>query len=333
MSELRRDPITDRWNIFNTDEPTGPDGFERDVRRSSSALCPFCAGNERLTPGEIFAVRPPGSQRDGPGWSLRVIPNKFPALRVEGELNRRGLGLFDLSNGVGAHEVIIETPEHAKQLADCPPEQIAQVFQACRQRALDLRGDQRLKYSLIFKNFGLSAGASLEHSHSQLIALPVVPKRILEELTGAQRYLEFRGRCGFCDMLDQEIEEQERIVTDNAGFVAYCPFVSSFPFEVAIMPRAHRWDFAAATPAELADLGRIVSDMLRRIRKTLHDPAYNFMILTGSAEAEEPDAYHWRLELVPRLTKVAGFEWGTGFYINPTPPEVAAAALRSTTLS
>ena len=333
MSELRRDPITGRWNIFNTLEPTGPDGFEREVRQSSQALCPFCAGNERLTPGEIFAVRPPGSQRDGPGWDLRVIPNKFPALRVEGDLNPRGVGLFDLSNGVGAHEVIIETPEHTKQLADCSAEHVTRVLQACRQRVLDLRGDQRLKYSLIFKNFGLTAGASLEHSHSQLIALPVVPRRVLEELTGAQRYLEFRGRCGFCDMLDQELQEQERVVADNASFVAYCPFVSSFPFEVAIVPRVHRWDFAAATPDELADLGRLLREMLRRIRQTLHDPSYNFMILTGPVEAEEPEAYHWRLELVPRLTRVAGFEWGTGFYINPTPPELAAAALRSAALS
>ena len=166
MSELRRDPITGRWNIINTDDPMGVEGFQVEPHTPSKAMCPFCSGNERLTPAEIYALRQGPSSPNGLGWSLRVVPNKFPALWIEGELGRRGLGLFDLSNGVGAHEVIIETPDHQKQMADLSLHELEQVFTTFKLRSLDLRGDRRLKYSLIFKNFGLPAGASLEHTHS-----------------------------------------------------------------------------------------------------------------------------------------------------------------------
>jgi len=333
MSELRCDPITGRWNIFNTDEPTGPDQFEVEHHDLSGATCPFCYGNERLTPPEIYAIRPPSSSApNSPGWQLRVVPNKFPALRIEGELGRRGLGVFDLSNGLGAHEVIIETPDHLKQTADLSVEEIEQSLAAFKARSLDLRGDRRLKYTLIFKNFGRSAGASLEHCHSQLIALPIVPKRVSEELKGAMHYFEFRGRCPFCDMLQQEFQDDERIIAENKSFLAFCPFVSSFPFEMCLLPRAHGSDFALIGAEAITDLARILKEVLLRLRVTLSDPSYNFIVHTAPIEAREREEYHWRIELIPKLTKVAGFEWGTGFYINPTPPELAAKALREAAL-
>lgn len=332
MSELRCDPITGRWNIFNTDEPLGPEQFEVERHELSGATCPFCYGNERLTPPEIYAIRPSASAPNSPGWQLRVVPNKFPALRIEGELGRRGLGVFDLSNGLGAHEVIIETPDHQKQTADLSIEEIEQSLIAFKARSLDLRGDRRLKYTLLFKNFGRSAGASLEHCHSQLIALPIVPKRVSEELKGAMHYFEFRGRCPFCDMLQQEFQDDERIIAENKSFLAFCPFVSSFPFEMCILPRAHGSDFALIGAEAIKDLGRILKEVLLRLRVTLSDPSYNFIVHTAPIETREREEYHWRIELIPKLTKVAGFEWGTGFYINPTPPELAAKALREAAL-
>ena len=332
MSELRRDPITGRWNIFNTDEPLGPDGFEVERHEPSGATCPFCAGNEHLTPPEIYAIRPSTSRANGPGWQLRAVPNKFPALRIEGELGRRGLGLFDLSNGLGAHEVIIETPDHTKQMADLTLQELEQVCGAFKARSLDLRGDRRLKYTLIFKNFGRSAGASLEHTHSQLIALPIVPKRVLEELKGAARYFEFRERCPFCDMIQQELKDDERIICENKGFLAFCPYVSSFPFEIWVLPKTHSSDFAAIAQEPMRDLVRILKEVLVRVRMALSDPPYNFIIQTSPIEPREREEYHWHLELSPKLTRLAGFEWGTGFYINPTPPELAAKVLREVSL-
>jgi len=332
MSELRRDPIIGRWNIVNTDEPVGPEGFEIERRPLARTVCPFCPGNERLTPPEIYAVRGPDARANEPGWSLRVVPNKFPALRVEGELQRRGLGLYDLSNGIGAHEVFIETPDHEKQMADLTVEELDAVLQAFAMRSLDLRGDKRLKYTLIFKNYGVAAGASLEHSHSQLIALPIVPKRVAEWLKGAERYFEFRGRCPFCDMIQQEQGDDARIVGENKSFLALCPFVSSFPFEVWLLPKVHSPHFSQMTPDGSRDLARMLRDVLLRLRVSLSDPPYNFVINTSPIEPRERDEYHWHLELIPKLTNVAGFEWGTGFYINPTPPEFAAKILRDVRL-
>ena len=332
MSELRRDPVTGRWNIFVTDEPFGPDAFEVERHTPSGSKCPFEYGNESMTPPEIHVVRPSGGATNGPGWQLRVVSNKFPALRIEGNLDRRGLGVFDFCNGVGAHEVIIETPDHHRQMADLTQEEMERVIQAYTIRSLDLRGDTRFKYILLFKNFGLSAGASLEHTHTQLIALPIVPKRVNEELKGAERYFEFRDRCAYCDMLHQEWQEGERLVCENRLFVALCPYVSSFPFELKVFPKEHHSDFTQISDEAVKDFGAILKEILLRMRVTLSDPSYNFIIHTSPIEPAEREEYHWHLELIPKLTKVAGFEWGTGFYINPTPPELAAKYLREAKL-
>ena len=332
MSELRRDPIIGRWNIIDTDQPTGADGFEVEAHAMGGGKCPFCYSNEGMTPPEIYVIRPPGSAPNSAGWSLRVVSNKFPALKIEGDLARRGLGVFDMCNGVGAHEVIIETPDHSRQTTDLSLEELTAVIRAFKVRSLDLRGDRRLKYTLIFKNFGLSAGASLEHTHSQLIALPIVPKRVQEELKGAERYFEFRERCPYCDMLHQELQEDERVVCENRSFITFCPFMSSFPFEMWILPKEHRADFAQISPEAINDFARILKETLVRLRIGLSNPAYNFIIHTAPIEPRERDEYHWHMELIPKLTKVAGFEWGTGFYINPTSPELAAKLLRDVAL-
>ncbi|HEX9780115.1 MAG TPA: galactose-1-phosphate uridylyltransferase [bacterium] len=332
MSELRRDPITGRWTIIETLEPSGPEVFEVETDTPAGGTCPFCPGNEAMTPPEVYALRPAVGAVDGPGWRLRVVPNKFPALDASGMLTRRGLGVFDQSSGVGVHEIIVETPDHQRQLADLSQEELRQVITSYQLRTQALRADARLKYGLVFKNSGLVAGATLTHSYSQLIALPIVPKRVEEELRGAERYFEARERCVFCDIASQELLEDERVVCENRAFLAVCPYVSRFPFEMWVLPKEHLPEFALATQETVTDFARIVREVLGRLREALKNAPYNFVIHTAPFQLRDPETYHWHLEIIPALTRVAGFEWGTGFYINPTPPEYAAQILRGVAL-
>jgi UDPglucose--hexose-1-phosphate uridylyltransferase len=329
MAELRRNPIVGRWVIIETEEPKGPGDFEKEQHVFKNANnCPFCYGNEGLTPPEIIAVRAAGTRPNTPGWSVRVVPNKFPALQIEGELDRRALGIYDMSNGIGAHEVIVETPYHTKSLTDLLDEEMQNVVSSYCQRAMDLVRDKRFKYILVFKNYGVSAGASLEHTHTQIIALPMVPKNMTEELEGARAYFDYRERCIFCDMVYQEYQDKERIVAENRNFVAFCPFASRFPFEVWIVPKKHNPYFCHISREEMADCGRMLKDILTRVKVSLSDPSYNFIIHSAPLGVENESSYHWHIEVMPKLTRVAGFEWGTGFYIVPTPPDLAAQYLR-----
>ncbi len=330
MPELRKDPITGRWVIIATERAKRPTDFVREkVQIRGSGFCPFCYGNETKTPPEIIAYRGDGSSRNAPGWSLRVVPNKFPALGIEGGLNRQGEGLYDKMNGIGAHEVIIETPDHQKTLAMLPQRQIEDVLWAYRDRILDLKKDRRFKYIMVFKNHGEAAGASLEHTHSQLIALPVVPKSVREEVDGAQEYFNFKERCIFCDIIRQESESGVRVVADSPEFIAVAPFAPRFPFEIWIIPRIHQSAFEDSQKQEFEQLASMLKDMLTRLDKVLDYPAYNYIIHTSPIPETPNEHYHWHLEIMPKLTKVAGFEWGTGFHINPTPPEESAKFLRA----
>jgi len=332
-SELRRDVVTGRWVIINTSHPSRVGDFEfesADVK--GTGTCPFCPGNEAMTPPEVYAERPSGGQPNGPGWTLRVVPNKFPALQIEGDLQRRGIGIFDMSRGVGAHEVIVESTNHQWQLADLDAPDIARTLHAYQLRSRELRGDQRLKYVLIFKNHGVAAGASLEHTHSQLIALPVVPIRVADELNGCAQHFEYRDRCAYCDVLHQELEARERVVCETSAFAVFAPYVSRFPYELCILPKFHRADFLLVPDDELQDLARALREALRRLRSALKNPAYNFILHTAPIEEGNREDYHWHFELMPTLRQVAGFEWGTGFYINPTPPELAAEDLRNASI-
>jgi UDPglucose--hexose-1-phosphate uridylyltransferase len=329
VPELRKDPITGRWVIIATDRAKRPTDFVREkVEIHGSGFCPFCSGNEAKTPPEILAYRKDGSSRDAPGWSLRVVSNKFPALGIEGTLNRQGEGLYDKMNGIGAHEVIIETPEHQMTLASMPARAVEDVLWAFRDRILDLKKDRRFKYILIFKNHGEAAGASLEHTHSQLIALPVVPKRVREEVDNAKEYYNFKERCIFCDIIRQEAEDSVRMIAENQSFIALAPYAPRFPFEMWIVPKVHQSAFEESQKYEFEQLAVILKDMLTRLDKVLDSPAYNFVIHTSPIPEAANDYYHWHFEIMPKLTKVAGFEWGTGFYINPTPPEESAKFLR-----
>ena len=329
MPELRKDPITGRWVIISTDRAKRPNDFVREsVQIKGTGFCPFCYGNEGKTPPEVLAYGRNGTGKDTPGWTVRVVPNKFPALGIEGDLDREGEGLFDRMNGVGAHEVIIETPDHQKTLATLPEQAVEEVLKAYRARVTDLKNDRRFRYILLFKNHGEAAGASLEHTHSQLIALPIVPKRVREEVDNSKRYYEEKERCIFCDMIKQEVETAVRVIGENEQFIAIAPYAPRFPFETWLLPKKHSSSFELQPDSEYGNLAKLLGNILSRLDVVLDRPAYNYVVHTSPIGEEVNDHYHWHIEMMPKLTKVAGFEWGTGFYINPTPPEEAARFLR-----
>ncbi len=329
MPELRKDPIIGRWVIISTERGKRPADFFVPKPETKGGFCPFCAGNEDKTPPEIAAYRRSGDKPDSAGWHIRVVPNKFPALKVEGDLGRAGDGVYDKMNGVGAHEVIIESPEHKDTLATISTKQFEEVLWSYRDRIIDLKKDTRLRYILIFKNHGEAAGASLEHTHSQLIALPIIPKRVSEELDGSLEYYNYKERCIFCDIIRQEVSQGTRVVTENQDFLATTPYAPKAPFEVWIIPKAHESNFENAQKHQYENLALIFSDVLKRMDKVLNDPPYNFILHTSPIKnGIVLSHYHWHFEIMPKLTKTAGFEWGSGFYITPTPPEEAATFLR-----
>lgn len=326
MPELRKDPVVSRWVIIAPERADRPNAHLRAQHEPDEQTCPFCPGNEAMTPHE---VRRAGG-RGGTGWTSRVVPNGFPALRVETQMARSGNGLFDQMAGVGAHEVLIETPEHALPLSRQSQEQVQALFLAAKERMIDLSRDLRLKSIVFFKNHGVAAGATLSHSHSQLIALPLVPPELSEELRCAQDHFERKERCVFCDVLKQELEQRVRVVHENDGFVVLSPYAARSPFELWILPRQHRAIFEQAEPRELLLFAEALRTVLRKLDVALERPAYNFYLHTLPLREPLNGYYHWHLELKPMLTQQAGFEWGSGVTINPTPPEEAAAFLRKT---
>ena len=337
MPELRKDPVIGRWVIIATERGKRPSDFFVDSESSDKKGCPFCEGSEDKTPNEIYALRGTPSHPNGPGWEVRVVPNKFPALRIEGELDKAGVGMYDRMNGIGAHEVIIEMPAHAKKLESLAIESMGHVLEAYKIRMLDLMNDQRFRYIIVFKNEGLAAGATLSHSHSQLIATPVTPKRVKEELEGAKEYFQYKDRCVYCDIIREELKQKVRLVYENKDFVSFCPFASRFPFELCILPKRHHPDYHTIQPNEVLSLADMIKVTLNKLAKALNKPQYNYIVHTGPVRRARQgywttidQDYHWHIEIMPRLTKVAGFEWGTGFYINPTIPEEAAKFLEAT---
>jgi UDPglucose--hexose-1-phosphate uridylyltransferase len=241
-----------------------------------------------------------------------------------------------MMNGIGAHEIIIETNQHIANMADLSEEQITKVITCYIDRIVDLEKDTRFKYVLMFKNYGWTAGGGrVNHSRSQLIATPINPKRVKEELVGAKRYYNYHERCIFCDLIKQELEFKERVILEIDGFIAIAPFAARFPFEVWILPKKHSCDFTRLEMPARLDLSRIIKKVLTKIKKGLNDPPYNYILHTAPFRRQKVGYwksidydYHWHIEIMPRLTRVAGFEWGTGFYICPLPPENAAKFLR-----
>ena len=329
MGELRKDPVVGRWVIVNTHNSMKPASYEKQARQfHQKEVCPFCPGREGRTPPEIQAVRFDGSYPNTQGWAVRVVPNRFPALDVHGEIERKAIGLYDMCNGIGAHEIIIETPDHTRDLPEFNDNEMFQVINTYVNRSADLARDKRFEYILIFKNYGTSAGASLEHVHSQVIALPMIPKSVAEALEGSRAYHQRHGRCVYCDMIAQEKKDKSRIIVENDDFICFASFTSRFTFESWIMPKGHQASFTEMHDGQKANLGKILKDILRRNKACLGDPSYNFFINTSPTKYKHRESYHWHIEIIPKLTNMAGFEWGTGFYVVLTDPDDAAQHLR-----
>jgi len=336
MPELRKDPVSNRWVIIATERARRPSDFIKSTIKNekeevNKKTCPFCEGNETMTPNEILAYRKPGTLPNSPGWWLRVVPNKYPALQIEGPLEKKGIGMFDVVSGTGAHEVIIETPKHTLDFDSLNLSQVEETIWAYRDRSIDLNRDPRFEYILIFKNHGVKAGASLEHPHSQLIATPIVPSNVQEEMNGAFQYFKYKDRCVFCDIIKEELNSKERIIMENNDFIAIAPFCSRFPFECWILPKLHDPTFPDITKYEVRALAEILEWILKKISKLLNNPPFNYILHTAPCKMTPTQLkhFHWHIELIPRLIDIAGFEWGTGFFINPTPPEDAVRYLRN----
>ena len=329
---MRKDIFTDRWVIVAEPDGLQPVNFHFKKFKKDKKFCPFCENNEAATPPEIFAIRSPGSFANGPGWVVRVVPNSNPRLRIEGQLGRRAEGFHDLMNGVGAHEIIAETPDHDRSLHQLKVEELADVIRAYVARIADLEGDRRMRYVLIFKNYGEGAGAhTISHSISQLMALSVTPRVVKTKLTIARDYFTLKERCMYCDVIQQELKSGQRVTAENDDFVAFAPFASRFPFEMGVFPKFHSSTFRRISPAQIQNLARILREVLQKLDRAAGGPPYNLSLhdrpslrqREGYWKTIEED-FHWHIEILPQILRITGFEWASGFFYNPVPPELAA---------
>jgi len=289
-----------------------------------------------MTPPEIAAVRTAGSAANQPGWQVRVVPDRNPVLRIEGELARSGVGIHDMVTGIGANEVVIESPEHVTNFADLGEAQVELVLRTWQERLADLYRDKRFRYVLVFKDHGTLAGSSsIEHVHSQVIALPATPRRVKDQLAGARSYYEYKERCIYCDILQDELANGSRILETTAHFAVFAPYASRLPYELRVCPRRHAFSYAEASGEELSDLAPVLRRTIGRLYRALADPPFNVVLHTapnllpqrGYWQTVRED-YHWFIEIIPRVKRTDGFEWGSGFFINPVAPERAVEKLR-----
>ncbi len=335
MPEFRKDPVVGRWVIVSAERGTLPSDYATKKDKGEGWFCPFCMGNESMTPPEIFAFRKEGTEPDSPGWNIRVVPNKFPLFSSQPHrgMEREREGIFDKMSGVGKHEIIIESPDHDKELTDLPLTTLKKILFVYKMRTEELSKDPRFRYVVIFKNRGREAGASLEHSYSQIIALPIVPKGILEELNGGKRYHRDHDRCIFCDMVEQECQSGLRIIEENEDFITFAPFAARFPFETWIMPKVHMSNYRMIQQHQYQTLAILLSSTLKKLDIALSNPPYNLVFHSAPILGEDLPYFHWHIEIIPRVSKMVGFGWGTGFYFNPTPPEESAACLRGVSVT
>ena len=333
MPELRQDPTTKEWVVIASERAKRPEEFSARPRPTASGSqgfqCPFCPGNEHLTPKEILALRDSGAENT-PGWRIRVIPNRFAAFTPGTNSQSRDEGrLFHAKGAFGSHEVIIESPDHNRPLSLMDPSQIAELFEVFRRRYDILRDDRHVKLILLFRNHGPAAGTSLAHPHSQLVAMPIIPAHIRNKYEVAIRHFDDTGRCLYCDVLEEERAAARRVVLDTPHFLVFHPFASQVPFETWIVPKRHEPCFARITSAELFELAGTLGRVLRSLYDALHDPDFNLIVHTAPIEDEDKPYFLWHIEIRPRLTTAAGFELGTGIYINPAIPEDTALFFRS----
>jgi UDPglucose--hexose-1-phosphate uridylyltransferase len=327
-NEIRQNKATKQWVIYSKARRKRPSDFiEKTKKKSLPALsetCPFCSGNEHILPPIILEKQ----NRDGSQWLTRVIHNKFPALIPEGNLRRYNEGIYIAMEGYGLHEVVIESPYHNKQIADMSHEEVAAVVETYHRRYVELMDEHKNMMTIIFRNHGRLAGTSLIHPHSQIIVTGFVPQYIRWRDEEAQQYYDEWGRCVYCDILEFEMKEQQRVISDNRSFLVFVPFAAEVPFEIWILPKRHEADFGSVSDEEKEDLSFVLRDCLSRLYKKLHDPDYNYVINTAARFRSGEPQLHWYLQIRPRLTTQAGFEIGSGININPSIPEEDAEFLR-----
>jgi len=333
--EYRRDPVSNRWIILAPERslrPLGLSGSKPHARRDAERdSCPFCEGQEKHTTGEVYVIRETDSQVDKPGWTLRVVPNKFPAVRLlEGvDLTSKG-NLFESFPGFGMHEVVIECPHHETNPTQLTDDEFASVLMAYRYRIEGISHNVHFSYAMVFKNVGAEAGASLAHSHSQIIAMPVVPDNIRLELEGSNDYYRRHGSCVFCEIINEAFQKGSLLIEQSEHFVALAPFAPRFAYETWILPRRHSSSYEELTETESLELAQLMRLVLRKLDTVLAYPAYNYYLHNAPLRVKGLPYYHWHIEIVPRTARAAGFEWGSGTFINAVQPEVAAAEMRRT---
>ncbi|NPA51558.1 MAG: galactose-1-phosphate uridylyltransferase [Aquificae bacterium] len=338
MSELRYNRLKDTWTIIAEERAKRPHDYKEYTKEEATQIenCPFEYGNEHMTPPEVFAIREKNTKPNSSGWKVRVVPNKYPAVSPQTPLDYFFRCIYDNVTGFGYHEVIIDTPDHFKQIQDFNKEDFQYLFTAFKERLKALSNDNRIKYIHIFKNHRKEAGKSLYHSHSQLIALPMIPKLVDTQINQSRSYYKQKERCLLCDEVMYELETEERILYKNEKFVVYCPYASLYPFEIRIVPYPHSYSFLEIKKFDyLIDAVKVA---VKKLNNTLLDPPFNLILYTSPPKRDNykiPDYFynieifnHWYIEILPRITTHAGFELGTGYYINPVPPETAVNKLK-----
>lgn len=329
MHELRKDPILSRW-VAVLETSLAPGDYRLVSPGPQEDSCPLCAGREAEAPPEIMAAR------DGDGrWRARVIPSFRPVLVTDGDLGRRGRGMYDSMNSIGANELVVEVPAHGARPEDLGAGQVRTVLELYRARIVEIQKDERIRHVLICKNSGSEAGSGFTHQHSEIIATPVIPLRMKAELDGAKNYFEYKERCIYCDILEEELRVKERVILESERFLVFCPYAPKYPFEFWIVPKRHNCAFEETTAEELDDLGGVIASSMKMMREVLDEPSYNYVLHTAPNRIPRRDHwhtlgddFHWHIEVVPRLLRASGFEWGSGFYVVPTSPEDAASFLR-----
>jgi len=329
VSELRQDPTTKEWVIIATERRKRPSDFlhqEATAEKPSSvSSCPFCPGNENMTPDKILSF--PDSDT-GP-WRVRVIGNKFPAVAPNGDTARQvEQGCFLKMNGVGVHEVVVESPRHNMTLALMNDSQVTEVLLAHQQRYNVLAQLPYIKSLIIYKNHGRNAGTTLDHPHSQIVGTAIVPRHMRTQYEVAISYYDDHGSCLYSDLTERELEAGTRIVMESNGFVVFHPFASRRPFETWIMPRAQQDSFGEASEEEIQQLACVLRTTLLKLYRALDNPDFNLVISSAPIGEERADFYQWNLRIIPRITQPAGFEVGSGIYINPALPEETAKFMR-----
>ncbi len=332
MSVIRQDLITKDWTIFAGDRSGRPTDFkkvkEKKVLNEYEPCCPFCRGNDHMTPKEVFTIE------GDDGWLVRVVPNKFPILepggKTETDIKRSAAGPYLEIDGTGSHEVIIESPKHNDNLCQLESGQVENVIRTYRERFIELSSNKNNKLIVIFKNHGNKAGTSLVHPHSQLVATPFIPSFVRNRFCESERYFNDFGKCVYCEMIAYEKKIRKRIIYENEGFIALAPYASAVPYNIWILPKKHQACFAKISENDIVSLATNLKTVIKKLYNLLDDPDYNYIIDSTPIDQAGSRFYHWHIEVVPQLITRAGFEIGSGINVNTILPERCAELLRAT---